>query len=91
MASVHLSTLSTTHESFGGKRSSPTTKPSDDYVLAQCLLYWYSESITSSFWLYYSRKLTSDDGDFHEISTTKVTVPTGVGFGKLLFYIKYEE
>lgn len=32
--------------------SSPTTHPTDDEALANIMIYWFTQNITSSFWLY---------------------------------------
>jgi hypothetical protein len=34
--------------------TSPNSRLSDDFILTNILLYWFSGSITSSFWLYYN-------------------------------------
>ena len=44
--------------------SSPTTHPCSDAVIASCMLYWFTGSITSSFWLYYMRKCGSQEESY---------------------------
>jgi hypothetical protein len=63
--------------------SSPTTHPSLDELLTSCLLYWFSGSITSSFWLYYNSSTLSvkGGGDVAESMDDNVQVPSAVGLG----------
>lgn len=60
--------------------SSPSTHPSDDEVIANIMIYWFTQTLTSSFWLYYFRR--SGDGKqakLHE--DTKIEQPLWFGCG----------
>lgn len=60
--------------------SSPDTHPSTDKVIANCMLYWFTGNITSSFWLYYDRRSgTREEGDLLE--KTEITQPVAFGCG----------
>lgn len=60
--------------------SSPDTHPSEDEVIANSLLYYFTGNITSSFWLYYMRRSgPTDESDLLENS--KIMQPAGFGCG----------
>jgi hypothetical protein len=48
--------------------------------MANIAIYWFSGSITSSFWLYYDA--LNPTGDMIESASAKVDVPSGVGMGR---------
>ncbi|KAL7006435.1 hypothetical protein EMMF5_004088 [Cystobasidiomycetes sp. EMM_F5] len=64
--------------------SSPHTHPSEDEVIANCMLYWFTGNITSSFWLYYFRR-SPDDAEKEQnrrIEETNFVQPLAFGCGK---------
>ena len=60
--------------------SSPETHLSPDFVIANCMLYWFTGSITSSFWLYYLRR-SGDGQESKALETTKINQPVAFGCG----------
>lgn len=60
--------------------SSPTTHPTDDEVLANIMIYWFTQTCTSSFWLYYFRR--SGDGKQSKLmEESKIEQPFSFGCG----------
>jgi epoxide hydrolase len=60
--------------------SAPGTHLPTDFVIANCLLYWFTGSLTSSFWLYYL--FNSGNGAEYQSLGGKIEQPTAIGFGK---------
>jgi pimeloyl-ACP methyl ester carboxylesterase len=61
--------------------SSPDTHPSDDDIIANVMIYWFTGTITSSFWLYYMRR--SGDIEQHNLlEKTKIEQPFWFGCGQ---------
>lgn len=60
--------------------SSPETHLLPDFVIANCMLYWFTGSITSSFWLYYLRR-SGDGQESKNLETTKIDQPVAFGCG----------
>lgn len=60
--------------------SAPDSALSIDFVIANCMLYWFTGKITSSFWLYYL--IRSGDGSHSEaVQSTKLQQPVGFTCG----------
>jgi hypothetical protein len=63
--------------------SSPNTTPSLDFAIANCLLYWFSGSMTSCLWHYYL--ITNNSDDMQEIFKTQIHQPAAIGVGPFDF------
>lgn len=61
--------------------SSPETHLSAETVIANSMLYWFTGSITSSFWLYYLRR-SGDGEDVKLLDNRKIEQPLAFGCGK---------
>ena len=61
--------------------TAPDSKPTVDEILAQSMLYWYSGSIASSFYLYFNRRVQVND-EGKQILEGKIEQPVAVGCGQ---------
>lgn len=61
------------------------THPTLDEIIANIMIYWFTSSITSSFWLYYNRR--SGDNEQHRLlEETKIEQPFWLGCGRYEIY-----
>jgi hypothetical protein len=62
--------------------SAPGTHLPTDFIIANCLLYWFTKSLSSSFWPYYL--FHSGNGEEEKTVRQETKQPTAIGFGMLL-------
>ena len=58
----------------------PDTHPSVDEVVANGMIYYLTGSLTSSFWLYYNRRVNAER-EAKEVAETVINAPARIGMG----------